>query len=271
MTAACLEAGVAVRDLHLSPPGDAIPIALDRLHGAALVDSIDTGAVHVWRVALDDAMPGALDCYLTPGDHQRAARYVKPLDRTRRLHARGALRALLERYAGVPGGLLDLSADGNGKPGLPLHHRLHCNLSHAGGDALIAIGREALGVDLEPVHVPSDLLALAREVMSALELHAFERLPPDARASAFLTCWTRKEACLKALGTGLLQDPREVDVGIMPVRRTVSCGAVQVDVQSLDDQSGHVLALAVVRDARNIGAPAGPVLRGRFLPGKARC
>ena len=37
-------------------------------------------------------------------------------------------------------------------------------------------------------------------------------------AVPFLTCWTRKEACLKALGVGLTVEPKAVHVGIRPLR-----------------------------------------------------
>ncbi|MFX8762603.1 4'-phosphopantetheinyl transferase superfamily protein, partial [Acinetobacter baumannii] len=37
---------------------------------------------------------------------------------------------------------------------------------------------------------------------------------PEDALDLFYTGWTRKEACLKALGTGLSLDPREVHVGL---------------------------------------------------------
>lgn len=261
---AALEAGYEARRKYGSTSMDSCMTALDRLHDDALVASIDAGAIHVWHVALDAVTSAARARFLTPADHLRVARYVRPLDRDRRLHARCALRAVLERYAGVRGARLDLAADANGKPGLPPHHRLQCSLSHTGGAAVIGIARQALGIDIEPIHVPTDLDAVACEVMTAAESGAFNALSDEARARAFLTCWTRKEACLKALGSGLLLDPREVNVGIAPTGKRVDFGLTQIDVQSIEGETGHLLALGVMRDGRETGTAAGPVLHGRF-------
>jgi 4'-phosphopantetheinyl transferase len=40
------------------------------------------------------------------------------------------------------------------------------------------------------------------------------RLPLQRRTDAFFACWTRKEALLKAHGTGFIRPPQSVHVGL---------------------------------------------------------
>jgi hypothetical protein len=63
-------------------------------------------------------------------------------------------------------------------------------------------------VDVEPLRPVRDLQALARHVLTDGEL----RLGLGDDQTSFLRHWTRKEALLKALGTGLLLDPARVDL-----------------------------------------------------------
>jgi hypothetical protein len=66
-----------------------------------------------------------------------------------------------------------------------------------------------------------DAAALAAEHFTRREQEALAALPARDRDQAFLTCWTRKEACLKAIGVGLLLSPQSFEVGIAPDCRSV--------------------------------------------------
>jgi 4'-phosphopantetheinyl transferase len=93
----------------------------------------------------------------------------------------------------------------SGKPALSpeFGSRLKFNLSHSGDLALIAIAADAeIGVDLEYV-AQLDYAEIARHVFSAAELDQFNRLPSHRHAQAFFSCWTKKEAYVKACGEGL--------------------------------------------------------------------
>ena len=95
---------------------------------------------------------------------------------------------------------------------------LRFNLSHTAEEVLIGVtrGRE-VGVDIETLERRGDFGGVARRVFTARELAELEGLGgTDAAAwrRAFLRGWTRKEAFLKDLGTGLLREPRELFVGL---------------------------------------------------------
>lgn len=57
-------------------------------------------------------------------------------------------------------------------------------------------------------------MGLGQSVLHASELQTMERLAPNERQDAFKRYWVRKEAVLKAAGSGFLRDPRHVITGL---------------------------------------------------------
>lgn len=111
----------------------------------------------------------------------------------------------------------------HGKPCLQLNKPLHFNMSHSMGWALIGISAHApVGVDIELPRPLADWTALAQRSLSPAEWANLMALPPGRHAGAFLQCWTRKEACLKALGSGLTVEPGTFDAGVEGALREVS-------------------------------------------------
>nr|WP_276607400.1 4'-phosphopantetheinyl transferase superfamily protein [Kocuria sediminis] len=81
---------------------------------------------------------------------------------------------------------------------------------------LVATAEREVGVDVEHVQDP----AAAEQVLSLLhpaEIAALRALPAADRPAAVTTVWARKEALLKALGSGLFRDLSVDDVGAGPV------------------------------------------------------
>lgn len=85
---------------------------------------------------------------------------------------------------------------------------VHFSLSHSGDVALIALAAQPVGVDVEegPRSKTVDDLATNLHPRETKELMA---LPPQERMTAFGRVWSRKEAYLKGIGTGL---GRELDL-----------------------------------------------------------
>ena len=50
--------------------------------------------------------------------------------------------------------------------------------------------------------------------LSREEIEQLKNVPLSDRWRAFLINWTRKESILKAIGTGLSNDPRRVNIGV---------------------------------------------------------
>lgn len=171
----------------------------------------------IWLIQLPadgERVSDATKACLSEDEIKRAERFAQPHHAMRYVAAHAAARTLLGDLLGQKPEALTWWVQADGKPGLG-GQELQFNLSHSGTWALLAIHPTLhVGVDLE-LHRPWEAMAdLAREVLHPDEVALWERLPPAARAPALFTAWTRKEACLKALGTGLRTPPEEVHVGL---------------------------------------------------------
>ncbi|PIF73430.1 4'-phosphopantetheinyl transferase [Variovorax sp. 54] len=166
-----------------------------------------------------DTLPAQV---LSDEERARAESLRFPLDRQRFVAAHLALRQALCAYTGLHPAALTLATGAFGKPSLAGPTRAQFSLSHSQGLALIAIGgRGPLGADLELLRPMPDATALAAAHFTPREQDALAALPAHERDHAFLTCWTRKEACLKAIGVGLLVSPQSFEVGVTPDGRCV--------------------------------------------------
>ena len=101
----------------------------------------------------------------------------------------------------------------HGRPTVTGAAAVSFSLSHSGAFGLLAVaaGRVRVGVDVEEVRPRRHLDALAARVLNDEEHAAWLAIDdPDDRLRAFLGEWTRKEAYVKALGTGLATPLRDV-------------------------------------------------------------
>ncbi|MBP1779677.1 MAG: phosphopantetheine-protein transferase [candidate division NC10 bacterium] len=165
--------------------------------------------VHVWKSALNPPMPLVRDLerLLAPEERDRADRFGRAEDRRRFTVGRGVLRTILGRYLGREPDQLHFRYNPSGKPGLSAEtgsHSIRFNVSHTRDIALhaVTIGRE-IGVDIERIRADIGTEEIAARIFSAREVAALCALPHSSRLEAFFTCWTRKEAYLKARGEGL--------------------------------------------------------------------
>lgn len=165
--------------------------------------------VHVWRVGLDAvALDGhRLSETLSEEELIRAQRFRFERDRRRFLASRMALRRILSQYLEMEPDRLRLGTTPFGKPVLDRgcgDGSIRFNLSHSYELALYAItrGRE-VGVDLERIRFDLSYEQLAEQFFSQQEVAALYARPLSQRRSAFFSCWTRKEAYVKAKGLGL--------------------------------------------------------------------
>lgn len=142
---------------------------------------------------------------LSPDEQARASRYQRQPHRQRFVARRGMLRWLIARYLGCRPESLCFRLDEFGKPALqwPAASALAFSVSQTEGLALLAFAWDCrLGVDVEQVMDGVDSAGVGQDIFSAIEQKTLEAAKPDS-AAAFFSLWSRKEALLKAVGTGL--------------------------------------------------------------------
>jgi len=170
--------------------------------------------VQVWSVDLDGYAGSVALEGLDVQEHARATRMAFPRDARRLLASRHALRRVLAGVLGRPRESLVFETGEFGKPGLVNGRPLHFNLSRSGPVAVIGVSSQlAVGVDIEVLRPVIDANTLARAHFTDEEFREWSRSDDPARDRTFLTIWTCKEACVKALGVGLSARPGSIHVG----------------------------------------------------------
>ncbi len=209
------------------------------------------GEVHVWRIELDSTASSvtALRAMLSQEEREKAARF-----RTAELCqewtvARGALRCILGTYTRSEPRTLVLGAGPHGKPELVgPGEDIPFNLSHTRSLALLAVaGAGRVGIDAETVCPVIEVEDISRRFFAPAEADEILALAPEARRAAFFACWSRKEAFVKAVGTGLSVpfDGFRVTVRADQSARLISVDWDEPDRWSLVDLSEAGVAAAV--------------------------
>jgi 4'-phosphopantetheinyl transferase len=171
--------------------------------------------IDVWLIELERDLPRSLLTLLDAGERQRASRFKFERDSRRFVVAHGAMRLILAEMTGLPAAHLVFEHNAYGKPFIALDNAPLFSLSHSGEIALFAVLRAVdglfesaannsveLGVDIEQCR-EIQAVEMAARFFSAEECRSLLNLPVEQRHSAFFTCWTRKEAYIKAKGRGL--------------------------------------------------------------------
>lgn len=202
-----------------------------------------TGKAEVWR---ELALPWVSSAELAHAQHLRHRQ-----DATLHLVGRALLRTLLARELGMTIFTADFSANRWGKPVLP-GNRLEFSISHSGNAVWVALCRGiAVGIDVEKMDTTIDPHALA-EMLHPAEHAELLRLSKDEAQQAFLRCWTRKEAVIKAIGEGLqrpltsfrVRTDESVSDWISEVPDIPVAGWSAADLPTLSGYSASVAAMA---------------------------
>lgn len=180
--------------------------------------------VQVWV----SSAKGPLD-WLNPTERKRLSRYKSIAAATDFLVGTTLARFALGAWLGVPGAEvpLDRTCERCGAPhGRPRVAGANLSIAHANGTALVAVGDNPVGVDLEPRGraVPID--------SGAVDL-------PD---------WVRKEAALKLTGDGLRIPMQQIGIETDRVVRWPSDELPDIEIRDLDIP-GFTAAVAVAPGA----------------------
>ena len=209
-------------------------------------------AVDVWL--LDLAQPEVVRTQLwpllAPDEQVRANRFYFDIHRHRFIVGRGVLRILLGNYLNIQPQAVVFAYGEQGRPFLS-HSDFAFNISHSEDVALLAFtwGRE-LGVDVEAIRPLTDADAVARISFSQKELAEYTAVSEAQKPQAFYNCWTRKEAFIKAVGSGLSYPLDSFDVTLLPGEpaqilqiQGSKAEASKWQLQSLNPVDGYVGAL----------------------------
>lgn len=177
-----------------------------------------SGHVHVWYTSLDPCrqIVEQMEYTLAAGEWARLRRFHFAADARRYAVRRGVLRHLLAAYLDARPKKIAFVYGAQNKPALAPEWStsgLRFNLSDSGEMAVYAFAvGQGIGVDIEQQRVYPDARQLAARFFSRAEAAWLRSQPQEQTSSAFLRCWTCKEAVVKAQGDGLMAPLREFTV-----------------------------------------------------------
>jgi 4'-phosphopantetheinyl transferase len=171
-------------------------------------------AVDVWAIDLAKAgtVPPMDLALLSEDERARYARYLVEPAAHAFATTRVALRRLLAARLGRSPGTVRIMLAPGGKPIVPDEPGVFFNVSHCATLALIALCEAApIGIDVEESRTLEMDASLATMICTPSELAWLASQGPAS--FALMKLWTRKEAVLKAVGTGLSQPMSELELG----------------------------------------------------------
>jgi 4'-phosphopantetheinyl transferase len=170
------------------------------------------GVLDLWEIDLARPITESDRDLLTVEETAKADRIIIAAKQRQSYRARAELRRILARYLDADPRALGFAYGEQGKPALlldPDHGPAPVcfNLSHSGTVGLVGVifdgAHLQLGVDVEEARPGREFASIAESFFAPDEIEVFRRLPITEHTAAFYRAWTRKEAYLKAIGTGL--------------------------------------------------------------------
>ena len=219
---------------------------------------LEKNDIHVWRADLALPIMGfqEVNHTLSNGERMRAERFHFEKDRKRFIIGRGILRTILGCYLSVEPSQVQFCYGKHGKPALADtfgNERIHFNLSHSEGLALYAFTQDhEIGVDIERIRDIPEMDQIVERFFSVNENALFQTLHEVRKKEAFIKCWVRKEAFIKAKGEGLGFGLDKYEVSFVP-GEPAALLSLNDDAQEashwalmqLDPEPGYAAALAV--------------------------
>lgn len=202
--------------------------------------------IHIWCQSFPEltAYHDFFYSSLSNDELEQTQKFLYSQDKLFYVITRGFLRYLLSHYLDASMHDLCFTYNAHKKPELLIQHnarKLTFNLSHAHEILLIAVSDQPhIGIDVELMQDNFDILSIAKNFFTIQEYQDLIDLPAECQKHRFFSAWTRKEAALKALGTGWMYSAKDLDA------------IQQFSIASIPIMTNYYAALASVTDLRNI-------------------
>ena len=176
--------------------------------------------VHIWCANLRESHQKLNELWnlLLADEKERANKFISVQAKENFIVSRGILRLLLSKYLEIAPENVVLNQGEYGKPYVQVDAKqlsIQFNISHSKDLALFAFTLYSqIGIDIEYIQKDFSHEEIAPQFFSKQENAILSALPKEQQIEAFFTCWTRKEAFIKAIGEGLSFPLDKFDVDI---------------------------------------------------------
>ena len=162
--------------------------------------------VHIWTINFlvsEDAF-SRYHNLLSDDEKERANKFKFYKDKRCYVVTKGILRLLSATYLTKDAKDIKFEYGKYGKPKFKTETNLNFNVSHSGDIAIIGfVYDHTIGADIEKIKNDFDTFEIAANFFSKKEIATLREIPKSHQYLAFYRCWTRKEAFIKAKGSGL--------------------------------------------------------------------
>jgi len=168
--------------------------------------NLKPNTVHIWSInfVVNEDEFNTYHDLLSADEKLRASKFKFYKDKRCYVVTKAALRLLSGAYLSTDAKDILFEYEAYGKPKFKHQTNLNFNVSHSGDLALIGfVYNHTIGIDIEKIKNDFDTFEIASNLFSKQEIDALRKIPEEEQYRAFYRCWTRKEAFIKAKGSGL--------------------------------------------------------------------
>jgi len=164
---------------------------------------ITENSIHIWKSKFEPFIyTGKQE--ISEDEKKEAFKYYFHKDTNSFLNRRINLRKILSFYLNCKPGEVKLITNQYGKPLLAgVEDSLHFSTSNSENLTLFAVSKaRRIGIDVEKIRNIQGLNKIAQRYFSKDEIKQINSVQENRKTETFYRLWTKKEAKLKALGTG---------------------------------------------------------------------
>lgn len=175
------------------------------------------------------------DLFLSEEECLRASRYTSELHKNSFVYQHHVLRKYLSGWLSKPPHDVNLAVNPFGKPEIQ-NTPFYFNMSRSGNHLAFYFGPTEGGIDIESIRPMAPFREIAK-----LHFHSNEQQFISSDVD-FFTIWTRKEAILKAIGTGLQTRIDDIDTTqncILKNKHLYEVSSFQIDRHVISFSTNH--------------------------------
>jgi 4'-phosphopantetheinyl transferase len=172
-----------------------------------------SGKVDIFFAETKDLSPVYPDLknYIVNDERLRADKFQFEKDRETYITCHAILRLVLAQRLNIDPLGISFRKGVNQKPYL-IDNPAHFNITHTREAFAVAVSKDFLvGIDLELIKQDININSIAKSYFSKIEREYILESEIDSK-NRFFQLWTRKEALLKALGTGIVNNLKKIEV-----------------------------------------------------------
>ncbi|MDR3624654.1 MAG: 4'-phosphopantetheinyl transferase superfamily protein [Chlamydiales bacterium] len=162
----------------------------------------NSGPISIFSADYATEEPSSWEKLLSEEELKKAYAYTFHDKKSEFIICRGIMKQLLSNYIKLPIQEIIIHYTPAGKPFLA-NEKAFFNISHSNGKALFALSATTqMGIDIEMIRPIKELFTIAKNYFSNEEKKILQNCSESEKEKTFFKLWTKKEAVLKAAGTG---------------------------------------------------------------------